>query len=163
MCIWRIFQFGWCISDEPGAILFYLAHRKFFSRSLVFWKRNFNNTVNGSKWLYSHAQHADEKPVCKLLQAPYRDSLSIWNFLPDIYSYPTLPISFLQKFYLTKIFLWEILSYQNFLYRNAKKFYLIKVSVNCLYVDVSHVTLRWHQLAPAVNKRSKPLNFLMND
>ena len=24
VCIWRIFQFGWCISDEPGAILFYL-------------------------------------------------------------------------------------------------------------------------------------------
>ena len=23
-CFWRIFQFGWCISDEPGAILFYL-------------------------------------------------------------------------------------------------------------------------------------------
>ena len=24
VCIWRIFQFGWYISGEPGALLFYL-------------------------------------------------------------------------------------------------------------------------------------------
>ena len=94
-------------------------------------------------------------PVCKLWQAPYRDSLSIWNFLPDIYSYLTLPISFFQKFYLTKIFLWEILPYQNFLFRNAKKFTIIKVSVNRLYVNVTLRKLRWRQLAPAVDERRK--------
>ena len=77
----------------------------------------------GAPFLPKMSYFQSRGPVCKLWQAPYRDSLSIWNFLPDIYSYLTLPISFLQKFYLTKIFLWEILPYQNFLFRNAKKFY----------------------------------------
>ena len=63
----------------------------------------------------SHPKKCEESPnkkceespqkmsVCKLWQGPYRDSLSLGNFLPDIYSYLTLPISFFQKFTLPKL------------------------------------------------------------
>ena len=36
MCIGRIFQFGWCISGEPRAILFYLA--LFQEPGLIVWQ-----------------------------------------------------------------------------------------------------------------------------
>ena len=62
----------------------------------------------------------------------------------------TLPKFSFEKSYLTKIFFLEML----------RNFIIIKVSVNCLYVNV---TLRWRQLAPDVNKRSKPLNLRTND
>ena len=43
-----------------------------------------------------------------------------------------------------------------------RNFTIIKVSVNRLYVNVTLRKLRWRQLAPAVNKRSKPLNLRTN-
>ena len=81
--------------------------------------------------------HGLDIPVCKLWQAPYRDSLSIWNFLPDTYLFiPYLTYIFLSEIYLTEIILLEILPYQ-FLFSNARKLYFIKVSVNRLYVDMT--------------------------
>ena len=44
-----------------------------------------------------------------------------------------------------------------------RNFTIIKVSVNRLYVNVTLRKLRWLQLAPALNKRSKPLNLHTND
>ena len=75
------------------------------------------------------------KPVCKLWQAPYRDSpfeISCQIFIHTL----RLPCLYLSEIYLTKIVLLEILPYQ-FLFSNAGKLYLIKVSVNRLYVDMT--------------------------
>ena len=65
----------------------------------------------------------------------------------------TLPKFSFEKSYLTKIFFSEML----------RNFTIIKVSVNRLYVNVTLRKLRWRQLTPAVNKRSKPLNLRTND
>ena len=66
-------------------------------------------------------------PVCKLWQAPYRDSLSIWNFLPDIYNLfiHYLTYIFLLEIYLTKIVLLEILPYQ-FFFQMLRNFTLLR-------------------------------------
>ena len=72
-------------------------------------------------------------PVCKLWQAPYRDSPFEISYQIFIH---TLPYLYLLKIYLTKIVLLEILPYK-FFFLNARKFYLIKDSVNRLYVDMT--------------------------
>ena len=48
----------------------------------------------------------------------------------------TLPYLYLSEIYLTKIVLLEILPYK-FFFSNARIFFLIKVSVNQLYVDMT--------------------------
>ena len=64
-------------------------------------------------WAIGSGPDGVSGPVCKLWQAPYRDSLSIWNFLPDSYLFiPYLTYIFLSEIYLTKIVLLEILPYQ---------------------------------------------------
>ena len=84
--------------------------------------------------------------VCKLWQAPYRDSPLEISYQIFIH---TLPIFILQKFYLTKIFPKEIFTLLKFSFRLRN----FTVSVNRLYVDV---TLR--QCGKLISERRDPFS-----